>query len=130
MFKKFSTYQKFKKSWKLSPTIFKPGFENIITKATMMHHLTPKKYTLMDQFFFQNRCWFISEHYSASLTKPNNPFKRYRRFDISEHYGMPGMPDHSQEKPYDQIVSSMDILLHFQSHVVLTDTQRELLCII
>ena len=58
-----------------------------ITKATMMHHSTSKKYTLMEQFFFQNLyCSFISEHCSASLSKCNIPFERYWQLVISERY--------------------------------------------
>ena len=28
---------------------------------------------------------------------------------------MPGMPDHTQEKPHDQIAASIDILVHAKS---------------
>ena len=58
-----------------------------ITKATMTHHLTPKKVRIDGPIFFQNPyCWFISEHYLATLTKPNNHVQRYWQFVISEHH--------------------------------------------
>ena len=42
----------------------------------------------LTKFFFQNLyCWFISQHNSAGLAKPNKLFQRYWRFVISEHYG-------------------------------------------
>ena len=67
----------------------------------------------MDQFFFQNPNYsFISEHFGASFTKPNNPLQKYWQFDILEHYDVPGTPDHYQEKYHDQIAATMDILLH------------------
>ena len=38
--------------------------------------------------WFQNPYyWFISEHFWASFTKPNNLFQGYWQFDILHHYG-------------------------------------------
>ena len=43
------------------------------TKATMVHHLTPKKAQIDGWNFFQNpHWWFISEHFWVSLTNPNS----------------------------------------------------------
>ena len=41
-----------------------------ITKAAMVHHLTPKKAHIDGSIFFQNPyCWFILEHFWTNLTK-------------------------------------------------------------
>ena len=59
-----------------------------IRKTTMVPHLTSKKAHIYGPNFFQNTyCWFISEHFWATLIKPNNPFQRYWWFLISEHHG-------------------------------------------
>ena len=34
---------------------------------------------------------------------------------------MPGMPDHTQEKPHDQTTASMDILLHVKRKLSTTN---------
>ena len=49
-----------------------------ITKAAMVHHLTPTKAYIDGSIFFQNPyCWFIPEHLHPSMTKPSNPFQRF-----------------------------------------------------
>ena len=67
----------------------------------------------MDQFFFQILyCWFILQQFWTSLIKPTTLSRDFLFWSIM---GMPGMLDHAQEKLHDQIVVSMDILLHTSS---------------
>ena len=83
----------------------------------MVHHLTPKKVHIYELIFF-SKCilLIISEQVWESLTKSNIAFQRYWRYLLLRStMGMPGMPDHTQEKIHDQTVAYMDILLHAKS---------------
>ena len=80
-----------------------------MTKATMVHHLTPKKAHTDGSFFFQNPyCWFILEHFWTSLAIPTTLSRDIGNLLFSSTMSM---ADHTQEKN-DQIAASMDILLH------------------
>ena len=87
-----------------------------ITKATMVHHLTPKKAHIDGSFFFQNPyCWFILEHFWTSLTKPTTLSRDIGNLLFQSTMGMPDMPENTQENLHDQIAAFMGILLYAKS---------------
>ena len=68
----------------------------------MVHHLTSKKAHIDGSVFFQNpHCSFILEHFWASLTKPTTLSRNIGNLLFHSFMGMPGMPDHTQEKLHD-----------------------------
>ena len=59
-----------------------------ITKATMVHHLTPKesRHWWTNFFFKIHIADLFQNNIGQASLNPNNPFQRYWRFIISEHY--------------------------------------------
>ena len=87
-----------------------------ITKATMVHHLIPKKAHINASSFFQNSyCWFISEHFGQTWLNPTTISRDIGKLLLQSSMSMPGMPDHTQEKLHAQTAAFMDILLHAKS---------------
>ena len=80
-------------------------------------------------FFFKIRiahlyCWFILAHFWPSLTKSTTLSRDIGNILFQSTMGMPAMPDHTQEKFYDQTTASMDILLHGKSKISTSNSFR------
>ena len=94
-----------------------------ITKATKVEHLTLKKAHIDGSIFFQiPYCWFISEYFWASLTKPTKTSRDIGNSLFKGTMGMSVMPDHTQGKLHDQTATSIDILLHAKSKLSTLNT--------
>ena len=77
----------------------------------------------MDQIFFKIHIAHLFQGtFGYAWLNPTTLSRDISNLLFQNTMGMSDMPDHIQEKPYDQTVASIDILLHAKSKLSISDS--------